>query len=213
MKFYPCSVIGNILFFSFFQKSNALLSDSLSRLSFRRYIFLNALLPENYQDVGNELIYEAGKGCGTSEDQLSVVWKGGKVTVTVAGDAFLSVPDDESNSHESGVDVVVLARAINAALDENEIGTRIAETHEIEVTTPGASDELTGVMWDVYRGFDVVAKFIDPKKQVEKTIEGRLHERTEDITIINIKGRMKKIKNGNLLSVMLPKAKTEKGSK
>jgi len=171
-------------------------------------------LPENYQDIGNELIFQAGKSCGATEDQLSVAWKGGKVTVTISGDAFLSfVSDDDDDTLANGVDVVVLARAINAELDDNEIGTRIAETHEIEVTTPGGKDEITGVMWDVYHGFDVIAKFFDPKKKEEKTIEGRLHERTDETTVINVKGRMKKIKNENLLSVKLPKAKKEKGTR
>jgi ribosome maturation factor RimP len=135
-------------------------------------------------------------------------------------DSLLSVSeDDEENdttNNESipkGVDVVELARAINAALDQDStaVGRLIAERYEIEVTTPGAPDELSGIMWQVYQGFDVICQHQDPKTKNIKTIEGRLHERTEEFTVINIKGRMKKLKNIDVRSVKLPKAKKEKG--
>ena len=107
-----------------------------------------------------------------------------------------------------------LARTINQVLDEQAL--EIAEQYSIEVTTPGASDELVGqVMFDAYKGFDVICEFVDPKKKNSKRpqISGRLVERNEDTTIINIKGRMKKIPNENVISVRLPKAKKEKGVK
>mmetsp|Transcript_28812 Transcript_28812/g.54164 ORF Transcript_28812/g.54164 Transcript_28812/m.54164 type:complete len:130 (-) Transcript_28812:288-677(-) len=111
------------------------------------------------------------------------------------------------------VDVTQLAKAINAALDDNEIGLLIAETHEIEVTTPGASNELVGdIMFQAYKGFEVQCQFQDPKKKTNKTIEGRLVERNDEFTVINIKGRMKKINNDMVVSVKLPKAKKEKGA-
>ena len=115
-------------------------------------------------------------------------------------------------SPSKGVDVAVLARAINAALKEHPLGQWMTETFEIEVTTPGAPDELSGIMWKVYQGFPVTCRHRDPKTMQEKTVEGRLHERTDEFTVININGRMKKLKNDNVLSVKLPKAKKEKGS-
>ncbi|KAI2514306.1 RimP N-terminal domain [Fragilaria crotonensis] len=133
-------------------------------------------------------------------------------------DNDVDVADDDDDIDDviqdmpsKGVDVVQLARAINAAFAEDSTGLWIAETHEIEVTTPGAPDELTGIMWKVYKGFPVICRHQDPKTKQQKTIEGRLHERTDEFTVINIKGRMKKLKNIDVLSVKLPKAKKEKG--
>ena len=127
-------------------------------------------------------------------------------------DSIADVDDIGEESSSRGVDVVALARAINAALADDTTGLWIAETHEIEVTTPGAPDELTGIMWKVYKGFPVICRHQDPKTKQQKTIEGRLHERTDEFTVINIKGRMKKLKNIDVLSVKLPKAKKEKGA-
>lgn len=111
-----------------------------------------------------------------------------------------------------GLDVTLLAKAINNAFNDDGIGLTIAEVYEIEVTTPGAPDELSGIMWESYRGFDVICKQVDQKTKKVKTVEGRLVERTGDFTVINIKGRMKKMKNDTVLSVKLPKAKKEKGA-
>ena len=114
---------------------------------------------------------------------------------------------------EGSVDVATIARAINVALDDDGVGLAIAEAHEIEVTTKGASDELTGIMWESYRGFDVICQYKDPKTDKIKTMEGRLVERNEEFTVININGRMKHLKNGNVVSCKLPKAKKEKGAR
>ena len=263
---------------------------------------LFALLPADYQERGNNIILEAGRQCGATNDQLKIEWKSGRIVVTVEGDVYVSNSDSSSSSEQQldvtfdtndedddedeeemysdseedadeeeyddddekdddeeynveaeynqddvvsqshvtsegnnivvddeidpegnddtegiqsrGVDVAALARAINAALDDDGIGLAIAEEHEIEVTTPGASDELQGpVMFKAYKGFDVLVTFMDPKKKSAKTIEGKLHERTSEFTIINIKGRMKKLKNQMLVSVKLPKALKEKGAR
>lgn len=177
---------------------------------------LFAALPESFQAVGDQLISEAGASCGASS--LDVSWKGGKVVVVVKDDAFLSSPEEDEEGNivpSTGVDVVELARAINALFSEDEVGLLIAETHEVEVTTPGAPDELIGLLsspvWEAYKGFDVEVQFMDPKTKKTKTIDGRLHDRTNEFTVINIKGRMKKLKNDSVLSVKLPKAKREKG--
>ena len=119
-----------------------------------------------------------------------------------------------STSSPRGVDVAALARAINSALDDGGIGLMIAEAHEIEVTTPGVSDELEGqIMFEAYKGFDVICQQRDVKTNKIKQVEGRLVERNDEFTILNIKGRMKKMENDTVLSVKLPKAKKEKGVK
>ena len=204
---------------------------------------LFALLPENYQAIGEKLIRDAGVQCGATD--LEIEWKDGKLKVVVLSDAFLSntndgvgedeveedeVEEDEEESDDeeeesdeisleqqpvvstttTGVDVGALARTINAALDDGGVGLQIAENHEIEVTTPGAPDELSGIMWDVYQGFDVICEHRDPKTAKLKKIDGRLQERNSEFTVINIKGRMKKLKNVDIISVKLPKAKKEK---
>jgi ribosome maturation factor RimP len=130
-------------------------------------------------------------------------------------------PPISGKQNEGRVDIAVLARAINAVLEQSapthdadiaagEVGRAIAETHDIEVTTPGASDELVGdVMFRAYKGFDVMVDYRDPKTNKVKQLQGRLHERNEEYTIINVRGQLKKIGNGNVLVVKLPKAKRE----
>lgn len=135
------------------------------------------------------------------------------------------VNDDFSNSSDMKIDLVKIARTINEVFDDgNEIGILIAEKYEIEVTTPGSSDEIIGsIMFRAYRGFDVTVTLLSSqqnedvesknntkkKKNDKNIIEGKLVERTEDNTIINMRGRMKTISNDKILSVTLPKAKKE----
>lgn len=198
-------------------------------------------LPNNYEDIGTELIREAGASCGATS--LDITWSAETVTVVVKeGSVFLSSVVDEDSEDgvevdgdddadmgvdlpellsepapSNSIDVVQLARAINAAFGEDEVGLRIAETHEIEVTTPGAPDELMQLLdtpvWESYKGFDVITQFMDKKTKKAKTIEGRLQDRNDEFTTINMKGRMKKIKNEALVSIKLPKAKREKGGR
>jgi len=118
------------------------------------------------------------------------------------------------SSGGSGVDVVSLARAINQAFDEEgegSVGYNIAVHHSVEVTTPGATDELSGVMFESYKGFDVVVEYQDTKTNKMKKIEGKLVERDDEFTRINEKGRMRKFPNELVDSVKLPKAKSERG--
>ncbi|GKZ00492.1 hypothetical protein MPSEU_001001700 [Mayamaea pseudoterrestris] len=120
--------------------------------------------------------------------------------------------DDSSSSSNKIVDLSMLARAVSDALNDDGLGASIAETHEIEVTTPGASDELVGLsarQFNSYKGFDVSVVYMDDKAQKPKTIQGRLVGREAEITTINIKGRMKKLSNSDVQSIKLPKAKRE----
>lgn len=122
-----------------------------------------------------------------------------------------------STTTDGSVDLTLLARSINVALDDGEdgIGTRITEQYEIEVSTPGiTSDDITTPrMFAAYRGFDVIVHYLDPKKKVLKQHEGRLVEKNEEHVIINQKGRMKHFKNIHVQAVKLPKFKSEKGSR
>lgn len=222
-------VLGLVwLLLSAFPTSNAFLAHPETRAS--------SALFQTLQEAGQDIIQQAARQFGA---EVSIDWKSGKITVTVEGPAILvSATDDEDllewedefeetelmasdeddldldlMSESDAVDVVALARAINAALDDDGIGLQIAETHEIDVTTPGASDELQGeVMFQAYQGFDVVCEFVNRKKKDVPTeaIEGRLHARDEESTTINLKGRLKSIPNEDIHWVKLPKAKQEK---
>lgn len=208
----------------------------------RRSTQLDSSPSESLQQEGNELIKEALLQKGCREDQFSIEWKADRIVVTVLASTFLNdedatdndSPDDDAidnvapsdeddedflqNDDKSaeGFNLVELSRAIQGALDMNDegsIGWKIGMNYEFEVTTPGASNELSGIMFESYKGFDVMVDFVDPKKKKNKTIDGRLVERNDEFTIINIKGRMKKIKNDIVRSVKLPKAKKEKGAR
>jgi len=122
--------------------------------------------------------------------------------------------EDEDARPTFGSDIVSIGRAINYALGEEgegSLGYNIAVHHEIEVSTPGASDELQGIMFESYKGFAVIVSLMDPKKNKAKNYEGKLIQRTDTHTIVNVKGRQRKMKNELVLSVKLPKAKREKG--
>ena len=87
-------------------------------------------------------------------------------------------------------------------------------------TTRGVLSDLNGIFIEeiefptrLKEGFDVIVQHKDPKTQKIKTVEGRLFARDDLFTVINIKGRMKKLKNSNVISVKLPKAKKEKGAR
>lgn len=170
------------------------------------------------------------------QENFDIQWKPGKIIVTINADAFvgnvekeeenvneldedfeeLEDDDESSEGTKNGFDIVSIARAINAAFGaegEGSIGYNIAVHHEIEVTTPGASDELQGIMFEAYKGFDVLLETMDKKKNKRKIVEGKLVERTDESTRLNCKGRMRKFKNEDILSLKLPKAKREKGAR
>ncbi|KAL7498610.1 hypothetical protein ACHAWT_007784 [Skeletonema menzelii] len=164
-------------------------------------------------------------------------------------------PQDSSSPPTKKIDLTLIARTINEYLSadgENTPQFKIAQLHEIEVTTPEFDNVLrkneNGVdMFEVYKGFDVIVDYWEvPKKKkkkkksgkadkeivdaadeqeeeeeeeeptkTQKIIEGKLVGRDDekDVTMINVKGRIMKIKNDMIESVKLPKAKREKGVK
>ena len=143
--------------------------------------------------------------------------------------------DEGSISDSDAVDLTLIARTINELLSqdgEDSLAYEIAKLHEIEVTTPEFDNVLRGkVMFESYKGFDVMVEHWEepkkkkkPKAQKEeppttvlepklKVTEGKLVGREEDVTLINVKGRVVKIKNDKIEAVRLPKAKREKGVK
>ena len=188
------------------------------------------------KEAGEAIIRSALLNQGCSDDQFQIEWKPDKIIVTVKGPTYLrddSSDDDDEEEEEmiesaefgadpeeivdetevpvGGVNIVELSRAVRAALEMDDIGTEIGEKFEIEVTTPGAPDELTGIMWQSYRGFDVIVEYFDVKKDTIVFLDARLVERNDEHTVVNIKGRMKKLANDIVKAVRLPKAKKEKG--
>jgi len=173
-------------------------------------IYLSAI---DVDDHAVEMVDDDDDDDDEEEDDDDDFTVDGGITSLDGGD-----DDSDDTVPEDWIDVTTVARAINAALDCTEIGRAIAETHSIEVTTPGvASDEIRGDrMFAAYKGFDVTVSYDDPKKKDKKkkittttTIQGRLVERTEDHVVINVKGRMTKLVRENVVSVKLPKAKYE----
>jgi ribosome maturation factor RimP len=126
-------------------------------------------------------------------------------------DSSASTATDTTNE-DKGIDMVLLTRVIVAALDNDPVGAMIAARFGLQVTTPGASDLLsTPAMFRAYAGFEVIVSHQDAKTKGLKTIVGRLVERNDMFLVLNIKGRVKKLKVSDVVSVRLPKAKKEKG--
>ena len=255
-------------------------SGSFQPSSASRTTRLSAILPQGYQEFGNNAIREAARQCGMVFDnenevdgngdnnnnmegqngatRLGIEWKAGSIIVTVHGEVALAaggseeedeeetkgdvdenedgddgpfgdLENESENSKDSGepqeddeeeqepeeFSLTLLARTINKILDDDGTGLAIAEVHSIEVTTPGVSDELVPgtPQFEAFKGFEVIVQQFDTKTKKVKTIEGRLVERNDEFTIINIKGRMKKMKNNTVQMVRLPKAKKEKGAR
>jgi ribosome maturation factor RimP len=178
-------------------------------------------MDDNDDDVGEENSVDSTTGVDEVDDRDPTIDPptNESINTVVMSTAKNYVPEnDTAESAESttdSVDLTLLARSINVALDDGEdgIGTRITEQYEIEVSTPGIiSDEITTPrMFAAYRGFDVIVHYFDPKKKVMKQHEGRLVEKNEEYVIINQKGRMKHFKNIHVQAVKLPKFKSEKG--
>ena len=134
------------------------------------------------------------------------------------GDYVEDELEGEDDEDEDEPSITGIARAINRALaelGEGSVGDIIAQTHSIEVTTPGASDVLQGdVMFEAYKGFEVLVETTETNKKGKKKVkEGLLVEKNDEHTVINQKGRISKIKNEKVECVRLPKGKKEKGAK
>lgn len=154
---------------------------------------------------------------------------GGDEPEILYDDEDLGLYDDENfeevygrnEDEEDSSTITSIARAINSALyddtvenGETSVGNHVATNYEIEVTTPGASDILEGeIMFEAYRGFDVIVETSEIRKGKKRIVEGKLVERDEEFTRVNVKGRITKVKNEKVECVRLPKAKREKGTK
>ena len=152
--------------------------------------------------------------------------------------------DEEEEPTDGSISLTAIARKINEYLakdGEDTLAFRIAQLHEIEVTTPEFDNVIRGErMFESYKGFDVIVEhWEEPKKKKSKAAkedddsseeeeeekedppkklkvtEGKLVARDAEkgTTNVNVKGRIMKIKNDAIESVKLPKAKREKGAK
>ena len=131
-----------------------------------------------------------------------VYWEPGTLRVAVTkGDG--STPDAE--------DCAAASRAVVEALEEHEDRLRVLARHDLEVTSPGASDLITTqAAFEAFKGFDVTVRTLNPiEGGEERIIEGRLQERTTTDVVINVKGRMVKIPWHLVGEVRLPPAKSE----
>mmetsp|Transcript_16099 Transcript_16099/g.37317 ORF Transcript_16099/g.37317 Transcript_16099/m.37317 type:complete len:291 (-) Transcript_16099:407-1279(-) len=202
--------------------------------------FANAAIRKAARLCGMDLGDDDDDDDAYRANRLDIAWKAGSIIVTVHGEVSLAAgggggasedDDDDDDDEEDPFDenpfppafdesdapeefsLTLLARTINRVLDDEGTGLAIAEVHSIEVTTPGVSDELVPgtPQFDAFKGFEVLVEQLDPKKKKTKIVEGRLVERDDEFTVVNIKGRMKKMKNETVLSIRLPKAKKEKG--
>jgi len=106
--------------------------------------------------------------------------------------------------------ITTVARAVIQALEDIVDHNNVIERVHVEVTTPGAPDELTTQrQFDAFKGFDVRVETEDPWKS-NRVIEGKIIERGPLDLKINVKGRIVKIPVAMVGSVRLPKAKKEK---
>jgi ribosome maturation factor RimP len=81
--------------------------------------------------------------------------------------------------------------------------------HDIEITTPGVSDELSSQKhFEAFKGFDVIVETEDPWKS-NRVLEGTLASRDALELTINMKGRMVRIPNEMVKAVKLPKSLRE----
>lgn len=162
-----------------------------------------------------EMYYDPDEADGEADAEAALI--DGEAGDAVGG----AVPNDdeeEQEEEEEAPSIAGIGRAINRALaegGEGSPGDLLAQRYSIEVSTPGATDEIIGeVMFEAYRGFDVIVATTDVKKNgKQKVLEGKLVERTEDHTVVNVRGRMSKVRNDKVVSVRLPKARYEKGDR
>eukprot|EP00934_Nitzschia_sp_Nitz4_P000593 Nitzschia sp. Nitz4//scaffold218_size35881//10405//11001//NITZ4_007791-RA/size35881-processed-gene-0.16-mRNA-1//-1//CDS//3329542271//593//frame0 len=119
-----------------------------------------------------------------------------------------SLVDGERNPPQTSVDIHRLSSAISILLGN----TTIAEHYEVEVTTPRRKElVLEGPLLQIYKGFEVVCRYINPKTKKESQLTGRLVEQGKKETILRVKGRKKKVPNQDVICITLPEAKYEKG--
>jgi hypothetical protein len=191
------------------------------------------LLSSNFST--EKIIKQAAAAAGASPEQIDIQIKGQRIIVTVKGKATLAAdydvhdqyllefseeekvvqnetnenPFENTSLEAEEIDIYSVTRSINEALrDSGELGEYISNNFEIEVTTPGVSDVLPEGFINSYKGFDILVDTCDKLTGKKQTIQGILVERSEEMTILNIKGRTRKLKNTEIESTRLPKPKT-----
>lgn len=122
--------------------------------------------------------------------------------------------DDPANDERSSIDTYVLsaiAKAVLDALEDPDVEERlkIASRHEIMISAPGGPDVLnTQRQFDDHRGFEVTVETRDPWKS-NRTLKGKLVQRTAMDVIINVQGNIVTIPNNFVFRVKLPAAESE----
>lgn len=181
-----------------------------------------------------QLIKQAVATAGVSPNQVNIQIKGQRIIVTVKGKAIISAdfdvqdqyllefseqeivtqnenneqPFENTNSSTEEIDIYSVSRSINEAIrDSGELGEYISNNFEIEVTTPGVTDFLPEDFINSYKGFDVLVDTCDKLTGKKQTIQGILVERSEEVTILNMKGKTRKLKNNEIECTRLPKPK------
>lgn len=182
----------------------------------------------NLRASGERIIRQAAIAAGASNDQISVQWSEGRIVVTIKGAVTMSTDDDDEeenliledenlddyvenddyNMSSGGLDISEISKSINKALEEGgEIGDYVSMNHEIEVTTPGISELLHDGIINSYKGFEVMVETIDKKTRNKQITQGTFMEKNDDSTTLSVKGRIRKLKNSDVLCIKLPKPK------
>jgi len=179
----------------------------------------------NLRASGERIIRQAAIAAGASNDQISVQWSEGRIVVTIKGGVTMSTDDNDDEENlifedenledyfenddcmsSGGLDISEISKSINKALEEGgEIGDYISMNNEIEVTTPGISDLLHDGIINSYKGFEVIVETIDKKTGNKQIVQGTFMEKNDVSTTLSVKGRVRKLKNGDVLCIKLPK--------
>lgn len=181
-----------------------------------------------------KIIKQAVAAAGVSPDLVDIQIKGQRIIVTVKAKAIISAdfdvqdqyllefseqeivaqnetnkqPFENANLSTEQIDIYSVSRSINDVIrDSGDLGEYISNNFEIEVTTPGVSDVLPEGFINSYKGFDVLVDTCDRLTGKKQTIQGILVERSEEVTILNMKGKTRKLKNDEIECTRLPKPK------
>ncbi len=116
-----------------------------------------------------------------------------------------------TTNHNGGVDMFEVYKGFDVIVDYWEV----PKTKKKKKKMSGKADKEENVLAEAAESEQQQQQEEEEPKRTQKIIEGKLVGRDydKDVTMINVKGRIVKIKNEMIENVMLPKAKREKGVK